>query len=114
MEHIFDLLVMSSQSHGARKRAVVHGKQAGVIASLDVDERLRLRESKERGVFVEGLVEKKVTTAESAMEHVMTARKVAAVGATAMNERSSRSHLVITLSVRFGVVTFGWTCFFVC
>ena len=95
IEHIFTMLPFTTQAQGTKQRGIAHG----IVDRNEKNDRLRLRESKERGVFVEGLTEKKVPNLESMMSLIDHARKVAAVASTAMNERSSRSHMVITVAV---------------
>jgi hypothetical protein len=70
--------------------------EAGASASSSGDS-LQLREHNVRGVFVEGLTEASVSTAEEAQAIVLRGMKARSVGATAMNRDSSRSHSVFTL-----------------
>ena len=61
---------------------------------------LTIRESAERGVFVEGLTQTTVTSAEAVLACLKLGNANRAVGVTNMNSESSRSHAVLTLTVR--------------
>jgi kinesin family protein 15 len=61
---------------------------------------LRLREDATRGIYVEGLHHEDVGTAEEATRLLQRGAAHRAVGSTAMNSHSSRSHLVFTLAVQ--------------
>ena len=61
---------------------------------------LRLREDATRGIYVEGLHQEDVGTAEDAARLLQRGAAHRAVGSTAMNSHSSRSHLVFTLAVQ--------------
>eukprot|EP00656_Telonema_subtile_P046713 TRINITY_DN5325_c0_g1_i9.p1 TRINITY_DN5325_c0_g1~~TRINITY_DN5325_c0_g1_i9.p1 ORF type:complete len:576 (+),score=179.76 TRINITY_DN5325_c0_g1_i9:214-1941(+) len=60
---------------------------------------LRVRESKGRGVYVEGLVKITVKTASEIKELIDLGIAKRSVTATAMNEHSSRSHSVLQIQV---------------
>lgn len=60
---------------------------------------LRLREDNRRGVYVEGLKEVRLTSADHALHVVATGNEHRKIGATAFNEGSSRSHTIIRLSI---------------
>ena len=60
---------------------------------------LTIRQSAEQGVFVEGVVEEYVGSNEELLELVRVGDAHRAVGATGMNESSSRSHSIITIHV---------------
>lgn len=61
---------------------------------------LRLREDATRGIYVEGLHHEDVGTADEATRLLQRGAAHRAVGSTAMNSHSSRSHLVFTLAVQ--------------
>eukprot|EP00051_Salpingoeca_urceolata_P013775 m.174303 g.174303 ORF g.174303 m.174303 type:complete len:813 (-) comp17894_c0_seq1:256-2694(-) len=61
---------------------------------------LRIREHKKIGPYVEGLTTLAVDDVEAAQTLIAEGIKVRAVAATKLNERSSRSHAVLTLVVR--------------
>lgn len=58
-----------------------------------------IRESLQQGVFVEGLLEENVATAEDAEAVMRAGARNRRVGSTAMNRESSRAHSVFTLIV---------------
>lgn len=60
---------------------------------------LQLRESMQRGVYVEGQTEVVFDTAQEALDTVKRGAEGRRVGATAMNRESSRSHTVFTLTL---------------
>ena len=71
---------------------------------------LKIREDASGGVYLEGVVQKLVTSPKSLLSCLEVASKKRATGSHAMNSRSSRSHLVAALtltSVREGVTTVG-------
>lgn len=64
-------------------------------------ESLRVRSSLDgRGVFVDGLKNIEVSTAQQALCSFETASERRAVGATKVNSQSSRSHLVVTVTAK--------------
>ncbi|GBG30932.1 Kinesin-like protein KIF15 [Hondaea fermentalgiana] len=63
------------------------------------DTNLQLRESMQRGVYVEGQSEVVFDTAQEALDTVRRGAEGRRVGATAMNRESSRSHTVFTLTL---------------
>jgi len=65
----------------------------------DASGHLQLRESMQRGVYVEGQTEVVFDTAEEALATIRRGAEGRKVGATAMNRESSRSHTVFTLTV---------------
>ncbi len=69
-------------------------------ASQAPGDSLALRESAERGVFVEGLTEVEVSSAAEAQAFVARGNRNRRTAATHMNRESSRSHSVFTLEVR--------------
>ena len=60
---------------------------------------LTIRQDDERGVYVEGVVEEYVGSAAELLELVRVGEAHRAVGATGMNEASSRSHSILTVQV---------------
>eukprot|EP00941_MAST-03F_sp_MAST-3F-sp1_P005231 g5231.t1 len=59
--------------------------------------RLRIRETKAEGVWVEGLTEEFATCEQDIADFVRMGFQVRSVGRTKLNERSSRSHCVFTI-----------------
>jgi kinesin family protein 5 len=60
---------------------------------------LTIRQNEEQGVYVEGVTEEYVGSAQELMELVRVGEVHRAVGATGMNESSSRSHSILTIRV---------------
>merc|ERR1719410_2179856 len=58
---------------------------------------LQIRESNERGIYVEGLSEHYVQNADDIFDHMEIASESRACASTNMNDTSSRSHSVFTL-----------------
>eukprot|EP00727_Mastigamoeba_balamuthi_P002201 m51a1_g11979 putative kinesin-like protein kif15 (512) ;mRNA; f:853332-855434 len=63
------------------------------------DKNLSLRETKDRGVIVEGVEAVPATTAQEAIELLQKGNRNRTVGSTRMNSQSSRSHCVFTLEL---------------
>jgi len=61
---------------------------------------LKVRESPTKGVYVEGLSWYRCSTEAQVMECVAVGEKLRKTAATAMNQRSSRSHTLLTLVVK--------------
>ncbi|CAG9317839.1 unnamed protein product [Blepharisma stoltei] len=61
--------------------------------------KLKIREDKARGVYLEGLTEVYVSSGEEVYELLEYGNSNRVVGFTRMNERSSRSHSIFTLTV---------------
>lgn len=57
---------------------------------------LHIREDIKKGVYVEGLLEETVQSAQDMMEIISRGAKNRHVGSTSMNKESSRSHSVLT------------------
>jgi len=60
---------------------------------------LQVREDMKKGVYVEGLSEESVTSADGATELLAKGYRHRHVGETAMNRESSRSHAVFTMTI---------------
>jgi hypothetical protein len=69
---------------------------------------LQLRETLDKGVYVDGLSEKVVSSAAEAHSLMISGAQQRTVGATAMNRESSRSHSVFTLIVQSKVRIHTW------
>ena len=65
----------------------------------DTDQSLRIREDRDKGFFVDGLVMKSVTSVEDLLACKEEGERRRHVGETNMNARSSRSHTIFTLTV---------------
>lgn len=64
-----------------------------------------MREDSKKGVYIEGLSEEKVTSAEQAIELLNTGARNRHVSATQMNFESSRSHSLFSLTIETKVKT---------
>ncbi|PRP75943.1 Viral A-type inclusion protein repeat containing protein [Planoprotostelium fungivorum] len=64
------------------------------------DHGLNIREDMRSGVYVENLVQERVTTVQDALQLIRTGNFNRKVGSTAANSESSRSHSVLTLSIQ--------------
>ena len=60
---------------------------------------LNIREDKVKGVFIEDLSEKKVTSEEEVLEIMKLGLDNRSIGKTNMNEHSSRSHSIVIIQV---------------
>ena len=66
------------------------------------DARIEIRESKGRdgrGVHLHGAVRKQVTEADEVHGYVVKGNKIRSTAATAVNDRSSRSHAILTIEI---------------
>ena len=70
----------------------------GTRLSADSDH-LKIRESKTKGRYIEGLESYTVIDKEKALEMIHEGTKRRTVNATAFNEKSSRSHLIFCLTL---------------
>lgn len=71
-----------------------------IIDLLDThDESLHLREDLKHGVYVEGLIEEVVENSADLQEILKKGLSIRHVGTTKMNNESSRSHSVLTLTI---------------
>ena len=59
----------------------------------------QIREDAKRGVFVEGLIERKVTGYRAAVALLIEGEKTRKMAATLMNTESSRSHVIFSVLV---------------
>lgn len=69
------------------------------------DKKLKIHESPELGIYVEGLAELVVKDASDVLRLIYQGNAVRHVGATQMNDQSSRSHSVFTIKVEQKIVT---------
>lgn len=70
------------------------------------DKALKIREHPDLGIYVEGLSSLVVTSSESVLKLIDQGNAVRKVAATAMNQRSSRSHSCLTLRIERKTKTF--------
>ena len=60
---------------------------------------LKLRESKSRGVYIDGIERRKIISAASLLDAIREGGASRAVASTKMNDRSSRSHVIVGIHV---------------
>ena len=68
---------------------------------------LHIREDIKKGVYVEGLVEENISSAQDMMELIAKGSKNRHTGSTLMNSESSRSHSVLTTIIETKSMTDG-------
>lgn len=66
-------------------------------SAKDVKNRLEIKESPDKGVFIKDLSINQAKTHEELMEYMNIGNSARSVGETAMNKDSSRSHLLFAL-----------------
>ncbi|RYG51739.1 hypothetical protein EON67_02720, partial [archaeon] len=81
----------------ARTRARVQDVRD--LLSAEPDAKLELREHPETGVYVNNLTTRLVNSVTEIDKVLQTGKRHRMVGKTAMNERSSRSHAIFTVTV---------------
>jgi len=60
---------------------------------------LKIRSDKKRGIFIEDLTEKYISSPDEVYQLISIAQNYRSVASTNMNERSSRSHMIFILTV---------------
>lgn len=75
------------------------------FAGAPVDLRLKIAEDPKTGPYVKGAVERVVERPEQIMDLIKFGEKNRSYGSTAMNERSSRSHVIVRLVIKRGFVS---------
>lgn len=100
-EHIFDHISVTEGTkflvHASYLE--IYNEEVRDLLGRDVKRRLDLKEHPEKGVYVNGLSQHKVSNVQD-LEHVMEiGSKNRSVGATLMNVDSSRSHSMFTIDV---------------
>ena len=73
----------------------------------DVKSKLEVKESPDKGVFIKDLSMNQAKTLDDLMNYMNEGNKNRAVGETAMNKDSSRSHLLFMLSLESAEITEG-------
>lgn len=92
---MFDRLLL----YGGLQLADLRSRNAALI-QLSPEKRIhQIREDFKRGVFVEGLLEKRITSYRQGIELVLEGEKTRKMASTAMNSESSRSHAIFTLAI---------------
>ena len=69
------------------------------LLSKEGRQRMEVKESKDRGVYVKGLSEYSVNSVADMMRLLKAGSRQRKTGATKMNEGSSRSHSILTITV---------------
>ncbi|XP_077975234.1 uncharacterized protein LOC120332826 [Styela clava] len=105
LQYMFELIQRKQEMHGKQFECTcrasfleIYNEQ--VFDLLDPSSpKLQVRESKNRGVFVEGIIEKYVTSGSEAFNILSEGWCNRRVASTSMNRESSRSHAVFTVTV---------------
>jgi kinesin family protein 5 len=63
------------------------------------NQKLKIRESKRRGVYLDGVTKRRIGSASEVLQAIRYGGASRAVASTAMNDRSSRSHVVVSIHV---------------
>ena len=61
--------------------------------------KLKIRESKNRGVYIDGIERRKIVSAKALLNAIREGGATRAVASTKMNDRSSRSHVIVGIHV---------------
>ncbi|CEG37768.1 kinesin-like protein [Plasmopara halstedii] len=100
-KHIFDKVAISKNKRILVRASYleIYNEEIRDLLSKDPKNALDLKENADSGVFVKGLTTQVVKDAAE-IDHVMqTGKKNRSVGATLMNQTSSRSHSIFTIVV---------------
>lgn len=90
--------------HGGLQRADLRLGTAA-CTQLSPEKRIhQIREDFKRGIFVEGLIEKRISSYRQGIETVLEGEKTRRMASTAMNTESSRSHAIFTLTIESEVM----------
>jgi len=108
-EHILDLFAAAEKGPALNSTANLEAYLSGsmfVGGGQESQENLalaasslRLRENTVRGVFAEGLIERELDNPDMVVPLIRSAEQYRKTACTAMNQRSSRSHTVFTITV---------------
>ena len=100
-DHIFSVIEARSDTDFLLRVSYleVYNEQLRDLLAEDGTGEVHIREHPETGVYVEGAQETVVTQPHDMAEALVQGEKRRAVGSTAMNERSSRSHTVFRIVV---------------
>ena len=77
----------------------IYNEQLRDLLDENQEKKLEIRSLEKSGINVPGVITQKVSSVSEVLEFMDFGQKNRAVGATAMNERSSRSHSVFTIRV---------------
>ncbi|MCO5571230.1 hypothetical protein L7F22_024966 [Adiantum nelumboides] len=101
-EHVFTHIKRSQSSDSFLVRISyleIYNEEIRDLLSPDTRKKLELKESPESGVYVKNLTSLTVNSFADINHLLMVGKKNRAVGATAMNQDSSRSHSIFTITV---------------
>ncbi|XP_041375665.1 kinesin-like protein KIF15 [Gigantopelta aegis] len=104
-EYLFDLINREKNIHGDAKQFLCRCSfleiyQEQIFDLLDAaSSNLHLHENMKKGVFVDSLTERTVTSANEVYQVLVTGWQNRRVASTSMNRESSRSHAVFTLQI---------------
>ncbi|KAI8851986.1 P-loop containing nucleoside triphosphate hydrolase protein [Chytridium lagenaria] len=101
LESIFAAIAKDEDS-GDMRSGYQHGGEGWgwVAGESGVKEQITIREDKDGKLSVVGAAEVIVTTCEEAMRYLIAGSRTRTTASTAMNDRSSRSHAIFTLTLR--------------
>eukprot|EP00798_Chlamydomonas_sp_ICE-L_P001632 gene1632-33022_t len=100
--YVFDEIGKQSGSKEFLVRASyleIYNEDVRDLLSKDVSKKLELKESADKGVYVKDLMQFVVKSTQELTSVLMVGRKNRSTGATAMNQDSSRSHSIFTITV---------------
>nr|AMS24209.1 kinesin 2 protein [Marsilea vestita] len=101
-EHIFQHIRQSQSSDSFLVRISyleIYNEEIRDLLSPATSKKLELKESVETGVYVKNLTSLTVNSFADIRQLLMLGKKNRAIGATAMNQDSSRSHSIFTITV---------------
>ncbi|TMW64653.1 hypothetical protein Poli38472_011533 [Pythium oligandrum] len=101
-KHIFDRIAEESSSKQFMVYASyleIYNEEIRDLLANDPKNRLELKENLETGVYVKDLISRQVTGAAEIDAVMQQGKKNRSVGATLMNQTSSRSHSMFTITV---------------
>ena len=89
----------------------IYNNQVKDLLGKDVDKRLAIRESKDKGIYVEGLKYVTSKNIDGLLKAMTRGNKSRHTGETAMNAESSRSHSIFTLYLETSEIKEGQELF---
>jgi hypothetical protein len=98
---LFDSRIDSDQNSTSIKLSLleIYQEKLKDLLSPNTSSTLKIRESQEIGIWIEGLFEQTVTNSQQFDQHVINSLARRSVGSTNMNQESSRSHLCYMITV---------------
>lgn len=102
-DHIFSCI---DDSNNSKKKFLVrcsfieiYNEDIRDLLGMDIERKLELHENSNKGVFVKDLTIKTVKTVSEIDDFMNKGSSLRKVGATAMNDTSSRSHSIFTIYI---------------